>query len=59
MIVDAGGGSLIPGIIDAHSHIAVEGGVNEGSLAVTAMVTVDDVINPDDVGIYRGRWPEA
>ena len=53
MIVDAGGGSLIPGIIDAHSHIAVEGGVNEGSLAVTAMVTVDDVINPDDVGIYR------
>ena len=53
VIVDAGGGSLIPGIIDAHSHIAVEGGVNEGSLAVTAMVTVDDVINPDDVGIYR------
>ncbi len=53
VIVDAAGGSLIPGIIDAHSHIAIEGGVNEGSLAVTAMVTVEDVINPDDVGIYR------
>ncbi|RMH20128.1 MAG: hypothetical protein D6696_08880 [Acidobacteria bacterium] len=52
-VIDAGGGSLIPGIIDAHSHIAIEGGVNEGSLAVTSMVTVDDVIDPDDVAIYR------
>jgi imidazolonepropionase-like amidohydrolase len=52
-IIDAKGGSLIPGIIDCHSHIAIEGGVNEGTLAVTAMVEIADVINPDDVGIYR------
>ena len=52
-MIDARGGSLIPGIIDAHSHIAVDGGVNEGSLAVTSMVTIEDVINPDDVSIYR------
>ena len=52
-IIDAAGGSLVPGIIDAHSHIAIEGGVNESTLAVTSMVTVDDVIDPDDVAIYR------
>jgi imidazolonepropionase-like amidohydrolase len=44
---------LIPGIIDAHSHIAVEGSVNEGSLAVTSMVGIEDVIDPTDIGIYR------
>jgi imidazolonepropionase-like amidohydrolase len=52
-IIDAKGGALIPGIIDCHSHIAIEGGVNEGTLAVTAMVAVADVLNPDDIAIYR------
>jgi imidazolonepropionase-like amidohydrolase len=52
-VIDAEGGHLIPGIIDAHSHIAIEGGVNEGSLAVTAMVAIGDVVNPDDISIYR------
>jgi imidazolonepropionase-like amidohydrolase len=51
-VIDAAGGSLIPGIIDAHSHLAVEGGVNEGSLAVTSMVDIGDALDPDDVGIY-------
>ncbi len=52
-VIDAKGGAVIPGIIDCHSHIAVEGGVNEGTLAVTSMVRIGDVINPDDVAIYR------
>ncbi len=52
-VIDAKGGAVIPGIIDCHSHIAIEGGVNEGTLAVTAMVEIGDVLNPDDVGIYR------
>ncbi len=52
-VVDAGGGHVIPGILDAHSHIAVDGGVNEGSVAVTSMVRIGDVLNPDDIGIYR------
>jgi imidazolonepropionase-like amidohydrolase len=52
-VIDAAGGSLTPGIIDAHSHLALEGGGNEGSLAVTSMVSVRDILNPDDVGIYR------
>ncbi len=52
-VIDAGGGHLIPGIFDAHSHIAIQGGGNEGSVAVTAMVRIGDVINPDDINIYR------
>ncbi len=52
-VIDAQGGSLIPGILDAHSHIAGEGGLNEATVAVSAMVGVKDVINPDDIAIYR------
>src|SRR6266849_5075002 len=52
-IIDASGQFVIPGIIDCHSHIAVDGGVNEGSVSVSSMVNIKDVINPDDIGIYR------
>lgn len=51
--LDGGGGYLTPGIIDCHSHIAVEGGVNEGALSVTSMVRIADVIDPEDIDIYR------
>ncbi|MDP9339401.1 MAG: amidohydrolase family protein [Acidobacteriota bacterium] len=51
--IDAAGQFIIPGIIDCHSHIAVDGSVNEGSLSVTSMVNIADVLNPDDINIYR------
>ena len=51
--VDATGKHLTSGIIDEHSHIAIARGVNEGSQAVTAEVRMGDVIDPDDVDIYR------
>ncbi|MCX7764498.1 MAG: amidohydrolase family protein [Bacteroidia bacterium] len=52
-IIEAEGGALTAGIIDEHSHIAIEGGVNEYSDAVTAEVRIADVIAPTDVNIYR------
>jgi imidazolonepropionase-like amidohydrolase len=52
-IIDASGKHLTPGIIDEHSHIAISGGVNEGTQASTAEVRMGDVVNPDDVNIYR------
>ncbi|WP_333607407.1 amidohydrolase family protein [Arsukibacterium sp.] len=53
-VIDATGLHLTPGIIDEHSHIATEQGVNEGSHANTAEVRLGDVVNPDDINIYRG-----
>src|SRR5207237_9224818 len=44
---------VMPGIIDTHSHFAVSGGVNEFSLSVVPEVRVGDVIDGDDVQIYR------
>jgi len=52
-LIDASGMYVMPGIIDCHSHIAVEGDVNEGSVAVSSMVAIADVLNPDDINIYR------
>jgi len=52
-VIDAQGQYVIPGIIDCHSHIAVDGGVNEGSVSVSSMVNIRDVINPEDIKIYR------
>jgi imidazolonepropionase-like amidohydrolase len=52
-IVDATGKYLMPGIIDCHSHTAIEGGVNEGTLSDSSMVNIKDVINPFDINIYR------
>jgi imidazolonepropionase-like amidohydrolase len=51
-MVDAKGRHVTPGLIDAHTHIAVDG-INEGSLSVTAMLGVDDQVNPEQVSIYR------
>jgi imidazolonepropionase-like amidohydrolase len=53
-VVDATGKFLMPGIIDCHSHTAIEGGVNEGSVSDSSMVNIKDVINPSDINIYRG-----
>ncbi|WP_052813672.1 amidohydrolase family protein [Shewanella sp. cp20] len=51
--LDATGKHLTAGIIDEHSHIALNGGTNEDTDAVTAEVRIGDVIDPDDISIYR------
>jgi imidazolonepropionase-like amidohydrolase len=50
--IDATGKYVMPGIIDAHSHIALDA-INEGTNPVTAEVAVGDVIDPMDISIYR------
>jgi imidazolonepropionase-like amidohydrolase len=52
-IIDATGKFVTPGIIDCHSHTAGEGNINEGTLSVTAMVRIQDIIDPNHPNIYR------
>lgn len=51
-VIDATGKHITPGIIDEHSHIALNG-TNEGAQAVTSEVRMGDVVNSEDVNIYR------
>ena len=52
-VIDLSGLTIMPGIIDCHSHIAVDGGLNEATRTVTAEVRVRDVVEPTDVAIWR------
>jgi len=51
--IDADGKHLTSGIVDEHSHIAISRGVNESGQAITSEVRIGDVINPNDINIYR------
>ncbi|HKP11189.1 MAG TPA: amidohydrolase [Blastocatellia bacterium] len=52
-VIDATGKFVTPGIIDCHSHTAGEGNINEGTLSVTAMVRIQDIVDPNHPNIYR------
>jgi imidazolonepropionase-like amidohydrolase len=51
--IDGTGKHLTSGIIDEHSHIAVVGSVNEPTQTSSAEVRIGDVIDADDIQIYR------
>jgi len=53
LVIDGQGKHVTAGIIDEHSHIAISKGVNEGSDAITSEVRIGDVVNPEDINIYR------
>ena len=52
-VIDAKGKHITSGIIDEHSHIAISKGVNEGGQAITAEVSISDVVHSEDINIYR------
>src|SRR5690554_896416 len=51
--IDCKGLHITSGIIDEHSHIAISKGVNESGQAVSAEVSIADVVRNDDINIYR------
>ncbi|MDT8408032.1 MAG: amidohydrolase family protein [Wenzhouxiangellaceae bacterium] len=51
--IDGAGMHVTPGIIDAHSHAAIIGGVNEATDISTAQVRIEDVIDSESINIYR------
>lgn len=52
-VYDASGKHITCGIIDEHSHICISGGVNEGTQSSSAEVRIGDVINSEDINMYR------
>jgi imidazolonepropionase-like amidohydrolase len=51
-VIDGTGKFVSPGLIDAHSHIANDD-INEGGTSVSSMVGMGDVLDPNDIDIYR------
>ena len=51
-VIDATGKHLTAGVIDEHSHIAALA-INEGGHNSSAEVTIEDVVDPEDIDIYR------
>ena len=51
-VVNGSGKYVMPGIIDAHSHLNTVS-TNEARNPVTAEVTMEESINPNSVSIYR------
>ncbi|HLM01245.1 MAG TPA: amidohydrolase [Pyrinomonadaceae bacterium] len=51
-VIDGTGKFVSPGIIDCHSHSMLDA-INEFSFSVTSMTQMKDVLNPEDIAIYR------
>jgi imidazolonepropionase-like amidohydrolase len=52
-VIDATGKHISAGIVDEHSHIAGTGGINEGTQAVTSEVRIADILDSEDINLYR------
>ncbi len=52
-VIDAQGKYLTPGIIDSHSHIALDDDVNEATSPVTPHMMMKDAFDYQDKAIYR------
>ena len=53
VVIDGTDKHVSPGIIDSHSHTAIAGGVNESGQAITCETRIEDVLDSDDIWIYR------
>jgi len=53
LVIDGHGLHLTPGLIDCHSHTAILGDVNEGTIPSSAMVRIVDVVNSEAATLYQ------
>ncbi len=51
--IDAAGKFVMPGMVDTHSHIMIDRGVNESSQSIVCEVSIQDAIRTDDPREYR------
>jgi imidazolonepropionase-like amidohydrolase len=52
-VIDAGGKYLTPGIVDSHSHLALDDDVNEATSPVTPQMMMQDAFDYQDKAIYH------
>lgn len=52
-VLEGNGLHLAPGAIDCHSHMAIHGGINEGTESITIDCDISDEVDADDIAIYR------
>ncbi len=53
VVIDAGDKYVTPGIVDSHSHIALDDDVNEATSPVTPQMIMKDAFDYQDKAIYR------
>ncbi len=53
IVIDAGGKYLTPGIVDSHSHIALDDDINEATSPITPHMMMKDAFDYQDKAIYR------
>jgi imidazolonepropionase-like amidohydrolase len=53
IVIDAGGKYVTPGIVDSHSHIALDDDVNEATSPITPHMMMKDAFDYQDKAIYR------
>jgi imidazolonepropionase-like amidohydrolase len=53
IVIDAGGKYVTPGIVDSHSHIALDDDVNEATSPITPQMMMKDAFDYQDKAIYR------
>jgi len=51
-VIDAQGRFVMPGLLDSHSHMGIDRGINEGSRSVVPEVRIADVIKHDDPAFF-------
>ncbi|RMH17323.1 MAG: hypothetical protein D6696_16035 [Acidobacteria bacterium] len=53
LVIDGAGKHVSAGIIDAHSHSAIVGDVNEATHVATPEVRIENLIDAESINIYR------
>ncbi len=53
IIIDGTGKHVTPGLVDPHLHSSIRGGVNEAGNNITPETRIKDVIEPDNIWVYR------
>ena len=53
-LIDASDRWVTPGIVEAHTHIGIEGGFNDMVTPINPELKIADSVNPEDIGVEKG-----